>query len=535
MSTDRMSDSVLGEGEDGLLSQLDELEIDISFDSPGTSTPNHSPNAPNRPKNIDQRRMRSLFRKADLEEKEIKDNVHGFIEVPAVCMAIIDTLEFDRLRGLKQLGNSHYVYPNARHSRWEHSLGVMHLAGLMMDHLMKVQRGCADETDKLCVMLAGLCHDLGHGPFSHLWETFVREARRGYEWCHEKTSIDMLDYIIEKNKLMPTFESFGITRNDVTFVKELIYGPLQKVDEGDYPYVGRGPEKFFLYEIVANKISSVDVDKFDYMMRDNIAMDLGLTFKYEKFLSNIDLTECEGKMRICVRDKEAKSIKDMFLDRARLHRDGYQHRTILTIDRMILDLLLAADEHLLIETKNSGSFKLSEACDNLEAFSKLTDEPLLWTIQNSSDASLQTSRDIYERIVRRQLYKHVCRIDFNGEAHMPLDVARQSLQTLAADNDHGMAPDDLVVLRKRINMGMGNKNPIEKILFFDKKGRPLALNSDELRKDLPREMSSETYFFLVKKIDEESLSKASEIFSSWMNANGLQDSDSGLNLSITFN
>ena len=56
---------------------------------------------------------------------------------------------------MKQLGNSHYVYPNARHSRWEHSLGVMHLAGLMMDHLMKVQRGCADETDKLCVMLAG--------------------------------------------------------------------------------------------------------------------------------------------------------------------------------------------------------------------------------------------------------------------------------------------------------------------------------------------------------------------------------------------
>jgi len=531
----KMSDSVLGEGEDGLLSQLDELEIDISFDSPGTSTPNHSPNAPNRPKNIDQRRMRSLFRQADLEERKITDNVHGFIEVPAACMAVIDTLEFDRLRGLKQLGNSHYVYPNAKHSRWEHSLGVMHLAGLMMDHLMKVHRGCADETDKLCVMLAGLCHDLGHGPFSHLWETFVGEARGGYEWCHEKTSIDMLDYIIEENDLMPIFESFGITRNDVTFVKELIYGPLQKVDEGDYPYVGRGPEKFFLYEIVANKISSVDVDKFDYMMRDNVAMDLGLTFKYKRFLSNIDLTECEGKMRMCIRDKEAKSVKDMFLDRARLHRDGYQHRTILTIDRMILDLLLAADEHLLIETENSGSFKLSEACDNLEAFCKLTDEYLLGLIKNSSDVSLQTSRDMYKRIVRRQLYKHVCHIDFNGEAHIPLDVARQSLQTLAADTDHGMAPNDLVVLRKRINMGMGNKNPIEKILFFDKKGRPLALNSDELRKDLPREMSSETYFFLVKKIDEESLSKASEICSSWMKANGLQDSDSGLNLSITFN
>ena len=46
-------------------------------------------------------------------------------------------------------------------------------------------------------MMAGLCHDLGHGPFSHLWESFVREARPGHEWCHEKTSIDMLDYIIQ--------------------------------------------------------------------------------------------------------------------------------------------------------------------------------------------------------------------------------------------------------------------------------------------------------------------------------------------------
>ena len=74
---------------------------------------------------------------------------------------------------------------------------------------------------------------------------------------------------------------------------------------------------------------------------------------------------------------------------------------------MILDLLLAADEHLLIKTENSGSFKLSEACDNLEAFCKLTDEFLLGLIKNSSDVSLQTSRDMYKRIVRRQLYKHV--------------------------------------------------------------------------------------------------------------------------------
>jgi len=528
-----MYDSVLA-GDEGLLSLLEDLEIDISFDSAGTSTPSQSPNEPRAPKNVDQRRMRSLFRKADVEEREISDNVHGFIKVPPVCVAIIDTMEFDRLRGLRQLGNTHYVYPAAKHSRWEHSLGVMHLAGKMIDHLMNVKPGCANETDKICVMLAGLCHDLGHGPFSHLWESFVRESRPGYEWCHEKTSIDLLDYIIEENNLMTTFESHGLTRNDITFVKELIYGPL-KGENGDYSYVGRGPEKFFLYEIVANKISSVDVDKFDYMLRDDKAMELGLTFKYDRFMSNVDLTKVDGQLRMSIRDKEAQSVKNMFLDRARLHRDGYQHRTILTIDRMILDVLLAADDHLRINTRSGGSFKLSEACENIEAFLQLTDEYILKWIQHSSDDALKTSRDILERIIRRKLYKQVGRIDFNGAAHMSLDVARQSLRTLAADPKFGMDPDDLVVLRKRINMGMGNKNPIEKILFFDKKGRPQVLTCEELRRDMPREMSSETYFVLVKKIDEDSLDKAKEILTSWLNANGLQDSDSELNLSIKLN
>ena len=137
---------------------------------------------------------------------------------------------------MRQLGTAHYVYPAAKHSRWEHSLGVMHLAGEMMDHLIKTRPGWADETDKICVMMAGLCHDLGHGPFryeispslcltllsictfSHLWENFVREARNGHEWLHEKSSIDILQFIIEENDLMPIFHSHGLTENDITFV-----------------------------------------------------------------------------------------------------------------------------------------------------------------------------------------------------------------------------------------------------------------------------------------------------------------------------
>ena len=68
---------------------------------------------------------------------------------------------------MRQLGTAHYVFPGAKHTRWEHSVGVMYLAGEMMDHLMEKWPCCASQVDKLCLMIAGLCHDLGHGPFRY--------------------------------------------------------------------------------------------------------------------------------------------------------------------------------------------------------------------------------------------------------------------------------------------------------------------------------------------------------------------------------
>merc|ERR1740131_396102 len=83
--------------------------------------------------------LKKFMKKAEEEDDNINinDNIHGLIQVPPVLRAIIDTPQFDRLRGLRQLGTAHFVWPAAKHSRWEHSLGVMHLAGEMMDHLMK--------------------------------------------------------------------------------------------------------------------------------------------------------------------------------------------------------------------------------------------------------------------------------------------------------------------------------------------------------------------------------------------------------------
>ena len=107
-------------------------------------------------------------------------------------------------------------------------MGVAHLAFKFASELRQRHPELVDEKDVLCVMLAGLCHDLGHGPFSHLWEFFVHEA--GKEWHHEASSVAMLDFLIEDNKLMPIFKhEANFDERDILFVKELIAGELQLV------------------------------------------------------------------------------------------------------------------------------------------------------------------------------------------------------------------------------------------------------------------------------------------------------------------
>ena len=78
---------------------------------------------------------------------------------------------------------------------------------------------------------------------------------------------------------------------------------------------GRGPEKYFLYEFIANKISSVDVDKWDYMLRDAAAMDVKIVFNYKRFINNSDIVEVDGRMRLAIRDKESENVLSLFMDR----------------------------------------------------------------------------------------------------------------------------------------------------------------------------------------------------------------------------
>jgi len=448
----------------------------------------------------------------------INDSVHGHIKIPALCQAVIDTAQFDRLRGIKQLGNLHYVFPCAKHTRWEHSVGVMHLAGEFINalrHPDRRQPDCCDNRDQLCVMLAGLCHDLGHGPCSHLWESLVAEARPGFHWRHEKTSIDMLDHIIKENNLMPVFESHGLVERDIIFIKELIYGPLEE----NGSYIGRGPEKHFLYEIVANKISSIDVDKWDYILRDNKAMHVGVTFDYKRFILMSYLKVVNGKTRLVLAEKEAKSIGDLFDDRARLHEHGYQHRVNKKIDRMVLDALLSADKHIDVCYDREGNpVSLSEACNDMYAFSQLTDDYLLNSIRHSRKPELQGARDILHKVATRRLYKIIgtveCVVQSDEFISNNLQEIQAGLQDKIRQEAKLLKPNDVVLTLKHISSGLGRRvKPVERVLFVDNHGQ--CKNYNEKYLSQLKQKDVEAIYVILRREGDEPLKEGAALVHAW--------------------
>eukprot|EP00092_Neocalanus_flemingeri_P041181 GFUD01044839.1.p1 GENE.GFUD01044839.1~~GFUD01044839.1.p1 ORF type:complete len:491 (-),score=159.76 GFUD01044839.1:168-1640(-) len=446
-----------------------------------------------------------------LDTITIKDNVHGYIRVPPLCRMIMDTPQFARLKSVKQLGCCHYVYPTSTHTRFDHSLGVMHLASKFYVALTESHPDLYSPVDHLCVQVAGLMHDMGHGPFSHLWEHFVSEADPGCGWRHEQSSLDMFLYLVRKNDI-PLME-WEVGARDVEFILELVKRePLVMKD--DWPYKGRGQEKAFLYEIIANYKSGIDVDKMDYLHRDGKAMGLPVTFDIERYFHSASIAwNSRGTSFISLR----KGMEDpvlVYQDRSRLHRKGYQHKTVKVIERMMLDMLLAADPFLdIVKDDEGGLVRMSQAWRNPEEFDVLSDEFVEKSIQHSRGASLAAARDILERIHTRELYSVV----FSKDYLLFDKMCQEKLVKMAKFGQGKLVEGDLAVLFKNVNMGSGS--PLEEAVF-NNTTRPgvhytLKKDSDIVRNLVPGATSLITVMVVCRKKGEEASSEASLLAREW--------------------
>jgi len=172
---------------------------------------------------------------------EIKDPVHGYVYITDAEKKIIDTYPMQRLRRLRQLAGSEYVYPGANHTRFEHSLGVMFLAGQVLVNPRISQAVTEAEVD-MC-RLSALLHDCGHGPFSHVFEHLLSKNLN-------KTHEDLTSWIIENSEVADILTKMGHNPKEVA---GLAVGKLHKKDHA------------FLDQIIS---SAVDVDKQDFIVRD---------------------------------------------------------------------------------------------------------------------------------------------------------------------------------------------------------------------------------------------------------------------------
>jgi HD superfamily phosphohydrolase len=247
--------------------------------------------------------------------KTVNDAVHGHMRLSALSMRIVDTFEYQRLRDLKQLGGAYTVFPSASHNRFEHCLGVAFLARRFVGHLAREQPELGiTPADELCLELAGLVHDLGHGILSHMFDAkFIPAIRPESTWEHEHASAAMLQHLIDKNGLRGAVVAAGLDPEaDLKFVKELVFGDAKSAPAG-WQWSGRGTAeqpKHFLYEIVCNKRNGIDVDKWDYFQRDSRQLGMQAAFDAERLMTFARVMRgADGLLQICYPVKEAWNIE----------------------------------------------------------------------------------------------------------------------------------------------------------------------------------------------------------------------------------
>ncbi|EKM58979.1 uncharacterized protein PHACADRAFT_249122 [Phanerochaete carnosa HHB-10118-sp] len=387
------------------------------------------------------------------KERSFKDSVHGWITLSERICRIIDTPQFQRLRHVKQLGTSYYVWPAASHNRFEHCLGVAHLALTQVKRLQQLQPELGiTEQDIDCVTIAGLCHDLGHGPWSHVWDSlFIPKAMPNKKWKHEDASEMMFDYLCQE----PTVD---VTPEEAAVVKALIAGEPSRCPELE--------AKKFLFEIVANKRNGLDVDKFDYIARDCHAIGQGENVSLTKLIHSVRVIGGE----ICYNIKDANSVYELCWSRFSLHKRIYNHKTAKAIEYMIIDALLEAEPYMHI----------AEQIEDPKRYVHLTDDIKL-RIQATTCPELEKARKIFYRIDTRDLYKW---IEYKVYPWSVRDVCRERItpQTIVAaakritresDENYDLAcelgEEQIIVDLATLHYGMKELNPLRYVKFYSKR------------------------------------------------------------------
>ena len=323
------------------------------------------------------------------ETKVLKDPVHSYIHIHyEVIWNCLDSKEFQRLRRIRQLGGDFQVYPTAEHSRFSHSLGVYEIVRRMVT---EVKTLCIEltEYEKVCVMLAGLLHDVGHGPFSHAFEHVTNHS-------HEEYTAKIILGNTELNSILR-----AVSKK----LPEDIVSIIQHTHEND-----------ILNQIVSGQL---DADRMDYLLRDSYftATSYG-QFDLERILRTMRVRKTsEGRKVIVVKHTGIHSVEDYIMARYQMYWQVYYHPVARSYEAVFIQLFNRLKD---IFKDNKDYFEdmkvlipfLEKAEVSEEEYFRLDENSLLYCCALIQDKDDVIAADLAQRLQNRKLFEYV---DYNDE------------------------------------------------------------------------------------------------------------------------
>jgi HD superfamily phosphohydrolase len=372
----------------------------------------------------------------------IYDAIHQVMEFPS-CFAplLIDLVNLtgvQRLRHIKQLALSDLIFPTASHTRFSHALGTAFLAWRIIQHIKR--QGSFDHFDDqaTCILLsAALLHDIGHGPFSHTFEDFLK--RIGIELKHE----DWTEEILHSPEFVQVFEKHGLKKYIPLIIDLITKKGKKRLDV----MASWDPHWLLASDIIS---SQLDADRLDYLLRDGHFA--GVTygsFDLNWLISCMTTVLWKDKLRLGLTQQGIGSVEHFLIARRLMYQNIYYYPKIIAFETLLVELLLElkvcfAKGAFDIEKLLGPSFSdfLKEASSSKEpnefkqaAFShylRLSDD-VIWTgIRNLSlnlqaDKKNKTVLDLSRKLCRHETPK-VFRVRHEGLARLKLPEVRESIK-----------------------------------------------------------------------------------------------------------
>ncbi len=313
-------------------------------------------------------------------QKILNDPVYGFITIPSeLIFAIIDHPYFQRLRRIRQLGLTDFVYPGALHTRFHHALGAMHLMSITLDNL-RIKGTEISEEEYEAALIAILLHDIGHGPFSHALEYSLL---RGIP--HEELSLLTIELLNEE---------FG---GQLTLALRIF--------KNQYP-------KKFLNQLVS---SQLDIDRLDYLQRDCFFTGVSEgTIGADRIIKMMAVKDDQ----LVIEEKGIYSIENFLSARRLMYWQVYLHKTTVSAEKMLINLIQRAKilaqggrnfyvteemAYFMSQEVSLADFKADSSL--LKKFLQLDDFDIWGAIKLWKNDSDYVLRNISQMFLTRKLFK----------------------------------------------------------------------------------------------------------------------------------